>query len=201
MRGRPTIRSQLPLPPPPPSQPTVDPSTLLIAALVPFLTSLGQQNIKHPSAVPAEPTVAPPGSPVPSTSTLEPAAPLSPPSTPTSNIRDCLLAFNVDSGIDLTRHEGALTHRDLTPDIVYEVSGVLSFMCCFNIFYRFPMSILLLYLGCRRERLSGISAFVVDGLLVRRPSLAFSSDVYSRPTKLVIDCILNCRVLYHARTE
>ncbi|CCO37905.1 hypothetical protein BN14_12065 [Rhizoctonia solani AG-1 IB] len=52
---------------------------------------------------------------------LDGATPPSPPSTPDSHIKDCLVAFKAKSGIDLLRHVDALKHRDLTPNVIPKV--------------------------------------------------------------------------------
>jgi hypothetical protein len=110
----------------------MDPSALLVAALIPLVTSLAQQNNKLAPPAPADvapaPVAPPPSMPdvpsAPSTSKAELNIPSSPPSTPASYIRNCLLAFQVDSGIDLVHHENMLAHRDLTPDIIYDVRAL-----------------------------------------------------------------------------
>lgn len=104
------------------------------------------------------------------------AEPLSPPSTPTSYIQDCLVAFKADSGIDLVRHKDALAHRDLTPDIIGDVSA---FPYIYlggppDLFYRFPTSTLPLFFACQRGKPCAISASVANGFPVRKQSSRFS---------------------------
>ncbi|CAE6438267.1 unnamed protein product [Rhizoctonia solani] len=119
-RGRAPTCSSASLSPPG----SIDTSLILVAALVPVISTLVQrcEALQMPSPLPAYPSAT--AVPVASTSQvmLDGATPPSPPSTPDSHIKDCLVAFKAKSGIDLLRHVDALKHRDLTPNVIPKAS-------------------------------------------------------------------------------
>jgi len=104
--------------------PVSDPATLLVTAMIPFLTGLasgsasswtgsafGSLSTPHPPVTPARSHV-----PEPSVSVV-----FSPMPTPSSELHVCLADFLRLKNIDLTASESALAALDLTPDIIPQV--------------------------------------------------------------------------------
>ncbi|KDR67216.1 hypothetical protein GALMADRAFT_80029 [Galerina marginata CBS 339.88] len=99
--------------------PTTDPATLLVTAMIPFLTGLasGSASSGPVASVSSAPLV--PSTPVRSKAVA--AATFSPMPTPTSHLHACLADFARIKHIDLTQSESALVALDLTPDIIPNV--------------------------------------------------------------------------------
>ncbi|KAG8685087.1 hypothetical protein FRC09_014970 [Ceratobasidium sp. 395] len=135
-RGRVTA-VPAPAPAPVPSTSASDATSVLIAAMVPLLTSLTQsvvdQSTKASTATPdtpkvpnppADPPANPPPPPVPTAAATQAhnGSCLGLPYVFSHNhTQDCVIAFKAESGIDVTEKLGALEHRDLTTDLLLEV--------------------------------------------------------------------------------
>ena len=99
-----------------PSTPaTTDPATLLVASLIPLLTSLSCSQGDHLSTLTnaAIPVIR-------TTSKLILATPMDIP-MPGEELHACLLAFKEEKGIDLTHIKSSLADLELTPDILGQV--------------------------------------------------------------------------------
>ncbi|KAI9059855.1 hypothetical protein FKP32DRAFT_1578952 [Trametes sanguinea] len=94
---------------------SLDPTALLMAAVLPLITSLADR----------QPTTAPAPTSSPAAPSIGPQAgqkrPLSPAPDPNHELADCLQAFKVTKGIDFTAHEATLLSLDFTPDILADV--------------------------------------------------------------------------------
>ncbi|KAG8718744.1 hypothetical protein FRC09_012180 [Ceratobasidium sp. 395] len=117
-RGRvPAAAAQVPAP-----SSSSDASSLLVAAMIPLLTSLTQSAMGSAHAAPP-PDPRPAPEPVPRAPVQAPAPTPALPEVKftEAHILDCILAFKEESGIDLGDKVAALQHRDLTPDLIREV--------------------------------------------------------------------------------
>jgi hypothetical protein len=86
----------------------LDPTALLVTAMLPFIANMSQnQSSPLPTpSTPARSAVGLPSSPIP---------------IPGSELHACLVDFNNAKGIDLIDHESVLANLDLTPDILSDI--------------------------------------------------------------------------------
>jgi hypothetical protein len=98
---------------------TPDATAILMAAMLPLLTSLSQKRPRSPSPSHA---LRPPATP--SCASRETSTPLSPLPASGSELRACLSDFAETTGIDLTGCEDSLMVLELTPDILPDVPVV-----------------------------------------------------------------------------
>ncbi|KAI8996315.1 hypothetical protein BD414DRAFT_408305, partial [Trametes punicea] len=92
---------------------SLDPTALLMAAVLPLITSLADRQ--------STATLAAASSSSTPSNSLSRKRPLSPAPDPNDELADCLQAFKVMKGIDFTAHETTLLSLDFTPDILAEV--------------------------------------------------------------------------------
>lgn len=90
-----------------------------MAAIIPLLTTLSQKRPRSPS--PSRRTLVPPSPSTPRRTHLG-SLPLSPLPARGSELQTCLSDFLEAYGIDLAAYEDTLMQRELTPDIIPDIS-------------------------------------------------------------------------------
>lgn len=89
-----------------------DPTTVLLAAMLPIIANMSQQRTPGTATPPSTPTRPAAGK------SLSPSSPIPVAGT---ELHACLVDFHRAKGIDLIGHEGSLAELDLTPDILSDI--------------------------------------------------------------------------------